>query len=84
VLHAGGKITLTGSGMAPARAARASYPWLPSEEITKHVDEILKGYYLSVSYVPIAFRQILRKNGLDELKRLLSSAKVFINYIYKR
>jgi len=61
-----------------------SYPWLSSEEITKYVDEILKGYYLSASYVPIVFRQILRKNGIDELKRLLSSAKVFINYIYKR
>ena len=60
-----------------------SYPWLSSEEITKYVDEILKKYYLSLRYVPIALRQIFRKNGLAEFKRLLYSARSFIDYIYR-
>ena len=60
-----------------------SYPWLSSEEITKYVDEILKKYYLSLRYVPIALRQIFRKNGLAEFKRLLYSARSFMDYIYR-
>ena len=51
--------------------------------VTKYVDEILKKYYLSLRYVPIALRQIFRKNGLAEFKRLLYSARSFIDYIYR-
>jgi len=58
-----------------------SYPWLSSEEIARYVDEILKDYYLSTSYLPIVLRQIFRKNGLRELNRLLRSAKAFITYV---
>jgi radical SAM superfamily enzyme YgiQ (UPF0313 family) len=61
-----------------------SYPWLSSKEIEKYVDEILSEYYLSINYVPIVLRQVFRKACLDEFKRLLRSAKVFITYIYNR
>jgi len=58
-----------------------SYPQLSSEEIAKYVNEILRKYYLSLDYIPIAFRQILRKKGLKEFERLLRSTKFFLNYI---
>ena len=61
-----------------------SYPELSSEKITKTVDEILKSYYLSPSYVPIALRRIFRKNGWDELKILWRSARAFLKYISNR
>jgi radical SAM superfamily enzyme YgiQ (UPF0313 family) len=58
-----------------------SYPELTNEEMVKEVDTILKGYYVSVSYVPLAFRQVFRRNGLDEFRRLLYSVKMFMGYI---
>ena len=61
-----------------------SYPWLSAEEIVKEVDRILKEYYLSLNYVPVAIRQVLRKNGLEEAKRLFYSAKMFMKYIKNR
>jgi len=61
-----------------------SYPWLSAEEITKAVDEILKGYYLSLNYVPLALKQVLRRHGLDEFRRLWYSAKMFMGYIKER
>ena len=61
-----------------------SYPNLSSEEITKAVDEILKEYYLSPRYVPVALRQVLRRHGLDEMRRLLYSARMFLRYIGRR
>lgn len=61
-----------------------SYPGLSSEDLEKAVDKILKGYYLSPSYVPIAFRRVFRKNGLDELEILWRSAKAFLEYISSR
>jgi radical SAM superfamily enzyme YgiQ (UPF0313 family) len=61
-----------------------SYPALSNEEMTKEVDNILKSYYLSLNYVPIALRQIFRKKGLDELRRILFSAKMFMKYILNR
>ncbi len=60
-----------------------SYPWLTAEEITKEVNDILKKYYLSISYIPLALRQIIRKNGFYELKRILFSIKNFLGYIWK-
>jgi len=57
------------------------YPELTEDEITEEVNKILKDYYLSFSYVKIALRQLLRKNGLDELRRLLYSARMFLRYI---
>jgi len=61
-----------------------SFPELSHEEITKAVDDILKNYYFSVNYIPLVFRQILRRHGLDELKRILYSAKVFLGYMSSR
>jgi len=54
---------------------------LSSEEITKAVDELLKEYYLSLRYIPIALGQILRRHGLDEARRLFYSARMFLRYI---
>ena len=61
-----------------------SYPWLSSEEIVKIVDEILREYYLSPRYIPIALRQFLRGKGLCEIKRLFRSAMMFLKYSKKR
>jgi len=58
-----------------------SYPELSSEQIRETVDAILKSYYLSPSYVPIALRRVFNKNGLNELKVLWRSAKAFLKYI---
>lgn len=58
-----------------------SYTELTNEEMVKEVNSLLKNYYLSPSYVPLALNQILRKNGCQELKRLWYSAKMFLGYI---
>ncbi len=57
------------------------YPELTEDEITEEVNKILKDYYLTFSYVKIALNQVLRKNGLDELRRLLYSARMFLRYL---
>jgi radical SAM superfamily enzyme YgiQ (UPF0313 family) len=64
--------------------AIVSYPELTNEEMVKEVDEILKGYYMSLSYVPLALRQVFRKHGFDELRRLWYSTKMFMGYIGRR
>ncbi|MFX0134624.1 MAG: radical SAM protein [Candidatus Hodarchaeota archaeon] len=61
-----------------------SFPWLSNEEITKEIDNILKEYYLSLGYIPIALRQVLRRRGLDEFKRILYSARSYYKYAVKR
>ena len=61
-----------------------SYPWLTAEEITSMVDRILKGYYLSLNYVPLAARQVMRRHGIDEMRRLWYSVKMFMRYIADR
>lgn len=61
-----------------------SYPNLSPEEITRAVDEILKDYYLSVGYVPLALRQVLRRHGLDEMRRLWYSVRMFMRYVKER
>ena len=58
-----------------------SYPEFTKEDIEYYVDRALKEFYLSPSFIPIAMRNILRKNGLHELKGMLMSAKVFLKYI---
>ena len=60
-----------------------AYPWLSANEITKAVDEILKEYYISVRYVPLALKQLLRKHGLEEMKRLIYSAGAFRKYLWR-
>ena len=61
-----------------------SYPQLSSQEIREAVDGILKSYYLSPSYVPIALRRVFNRNGLNEMKVLWRSAKAFLKYILNR
>ncbi|MDD5288139.1 MAG: radical SAM protein [Dehalococcoidales bacterium] len=58
-----------------------SYPELSSGEIRKAVDGILKNYYLSFSYVPIACRRVFSKHGWNELKVLWRSAIAFLKYL---
>ena len=64
--------------------AVVSYPWLSAEEITAAVDGILKEYYVSLSYVPLAVRQVMRRQGLDEMRRLWYSTRMFLGYIEGR
>lgn len=61
-----------------------SYPDLSSEEISAYVDTALKGYYLNVSYIPIALKNVMGKNGFHELKGLMASAKMYLNYMRTR
>ena len=61
-----------------------SYPEFTKEDIENYVDRALKEYYLSPSYIPIAMKNIFRKNGLHELKGMIMSAKVFLKYIGRK
>jgi len=61
-----------------------SYPEFTKEDIENYVDRALKEYYLSPSYIPVAMKNILRRNGLHELKVMAKSAKVFMKYIGRR
>lgn len=58
-----------------------SYPEFTKEDIENYVDRGLKEYYLSPSYIPVAMRNVLRKNGLHELKGMMKSARVFMKYM---
>lgn len=60
-----------------------SYPELSNEEMVNEVNSLLKSYYLSGFYIPLAINQVLRKNGLQEFKRLCVSAKMFLGYVNK-
>jgi len=57
-----------------------SYPDLSDKDIVSEINLILKKYYISPRYIPIALRQIFRKNGFHELKRLILATKAFITY----
>lgn len=61
-----------------------SYPNFSSEEIIRPVDSILKDYYVSPGYVPLALKQALRRNGLGERKRLWRSMRMFMKYTQER
>jgi radical SAM superfamily enzyme YgiQ (UPF0313 family) len=58
-----------------------SYPKFTKEDIEDYVDRALKEYYLSPLYIPIAMNNILRKNGLHELKLMLRAATMFYKYL---
>lgn len=64
--------------------AMISYPELSHEEIAKAVDKILRWYYTSPTYLPITFRQIFRRHGWNELKRIIRSSRAFMNYLLSR
>jgi anaerobic magnesium-protoporphyrin IX monomethyl ester cyclase len=58
-----------------------SYPELTNKDIETYVDMGLKEYYLSLGYVPVAMKNVLRKNGTEELIGMMKSCKTFIKYI---
>jgi radical SAM superfamily enzyme YgiQ (UPF0313 family) len=58
-----------------------SYPDFTKEDIENYVDRALKEYYLRPSYIPVAMNNILRKNGLYELKLMLKAATMFYKYL---
>jgi len=58
-----------------------SYPGLSAPEIRQAVDRILRDYYLSVNYIPIACRRVFNRHGWNELKVLTKSALAFIKYL---
>lgn len=60
--------------------AVVSYPWLSREEMLSECNRILKGYYLSPRYIPLAVGQVLRKNNIFEFKRLFYCALMFLKY----
>jgi radical SAM superfamily enzyme YgiQ (UPF0313 family) len=60
-----------------------SYPGLSSEDIEHFVDRGLKEYYLTPSYIPTALRNVIRKNGSNELIGMLKSARLFLDYLHK-
>ncbi|HHY43135.1 MAG TPA: radical SAM protein [Thermoanaerobacterales bacterium] len=57
------------------------YEDLTEEKITEEVNSILKEYYLSPTYVVLALKQVIRKNGFEEFKRLIYSARMFLRYL---
>jgi radical SAM superfamily enzyme YgiQ (UPF0313 family) len=61
-----------------------SYPKFTKEDIENYVDRGLKEYYLNLSYIPVAMKNVLRKNGLNELKGMMTSARVFMKYIRRK
>jgi len=61
-----------------------SYPEFTKEDIENYVDRALKEYYLNPSYIPIAMRNVMRKNGLHELKGMIKSARVFLRYMGRK
>ncbi len=58
-----------------------SYPNLSSEDITAYVNKALQDYYLNISYIPVAMKNIIGKNGLYELKSIITSAKMYFKYM---
>ncbi|TDA41706.1 MAG: B12-binding domain-containing radical SAM protein [Thermoproteota archaeon] len=58
-----------------------NYPDLPVEEIQRAVNRLLIKYYLSPVYLLLVYRQMLRKHGFEEVKRILRSAVAFMAYI---
>jgi hypothetical protein len=61
-----------------------SYPRLSADDIVRTVDEILKRYYLSPRYIPLALRQVMRRHGYDEARRIWKNARGFIRYTLSR
>jgi radical SAM superfamily enzyme YgiQ (UPF0313 family) len=61
-----------------------SYPELSGVEMVETVDKILKDYYLSPAYIPLAIRQVWRKNSKDELVRLWHQSRSFVGYVRGR
>jgi len=61
-----------------------SYPNLTDKDLEKAVMDTLKDYYLSASYIPVALSNVLRKNGIHELKGMIESTRMFFKYVRGR
>jgi len=57
-----------------------SYPALSNKTMVYEANKLLRDYYLSPRYVPLAIRQVMRKNAIAEMKRLWYSAEMFMKY----
>ncbi|MEN3052316.1 MAG: radical SAM protein [Candidatus Methanosuratincola petrocarbonis] len=55
-----------------------SYPKLDNHVLQQYVNQALRKYYINPSYVKIVFKNISKRNGFLELKRILTSAKYFL------
>jgi anaerobic magnesium-protoporphyrin IX monomethyl ester cyclase len=60
------------------------YPDFSKRDIEHYVDRSLREYYLSISYVPVALQNILRKDGLHELQVIIKSGAVLLGYLLRR
>lgn len=60
------------------------YPDLSYDDITKSVDEILRGYYLNISFIPVAIENCIVGRGFDEIRIMLRSGKDFLKYATRR
>lgn len=58
-----------------------SYPEFTNKDIEHYVDKALKEYYLSPSFVQVAMKNVLSKNGIHELKSMFKSAELFFKYL---
>jgi radical SAM superfamily enzyme YgiQ (UPF0313 family) len=60
------------------------YPDFSKDDIEHYVDRALKEYYLSLAYVPVAAKNILRKDGLHELAAIVKSAGILLKYLFRQ
>jgi len=60
-----------------------SYPNLSNVEIEKEAGAILKDYFVSWSYIPVAFQRVFSRHGFNELKVLWKSSVAFTKYLIK-
>ena len=58
-----------------------SYPNLSNEEMVNQTNIILREYYLSLRYIPLVMKQVIRRNSFAEVRRIWFSAKMFLGYI---
>jgi radical SAM superfamily enzyme YgiQ (UPF0313 family) len=65
------------------QACVLSYPDLSSDEIKDAANGMLKSYFLSVSYIPIALKRVFSRHGVHELNMLWRSAIGYIKYLIK-
>lgn len=61
-----------------------SYPELTAAEMVQAADRLLRDYYWPPRYFPLALRQVLRRGGVAEARRLFYSAWMFLRYLHCR
>jgi len=55
-------------------------PDLTAEQMVDVVDDMLRGYYLTPRYVPLALQSVMNRHFPHELRRLFRSARMFVKY----